>query len=644
MHEARRYDPADLPDFKPIAAYGTIGDTRTAALVGDDGSIDWLCFPDFDSPAVFAALLDPAAGRFAVRPAEPFTSVQYYEPGTNILCTEFTTASGGVVRLRDFMPVIAERRLPASEIHRKLEGVSGRVEMDVVFEPRFDHGTREAVMESHAYGVIARDGEGGTSSLALVSPVPLRVESGRARARFILDGGERLWLIADWDSHRVHPVSAYRSEARISLARTYWRDWISRLRYQGNWRPEVERSLLALKLLTYGNTGAVIAAVTAGLPEWPGGGRNWDYRYTWVRDSAFILRAFFSAGFVEEGTAFFDWLLEHCLRRENEPGVLYTIHGRADIGERELDLRGWRDSRPVRIGNAASGQFQLDIYGSLVDAALHYQESGGVLTMVEAERLVNIIERVRGCWQEPDDGIWEARDGPKHHTYSKTWAWVALDRGVRLARRLGLDLPWEAWADDAEAIRRDVLANGFNARVGAFTQHYGSDVLDAAVLVMPITGIISANDPRYRATRELIVERLAAGPYPLLYRYDPQVATDGVGGEEGAFLLPSFWLVEGLLLAGHYKQARATFEALLRHASELGLMSEEIHPETGEMLGNFPQGLSHLGLVNAALRLERSGPTEVSMLTPVPAADRLEAGTGPSGRLSRGRSARAAGS
>ncbi|HYW92649.1 MAG TPA: glycoside hydrolase family 15 protein [Gammaproteobacteria bacterium] len=623
MREPPRYDPARMPEFKPIEAYGAIGDTRTAALVGEDGSIDWACFPDFDSPAVFAALLDPSAGRFAVRPAEPFRSRQYYEPGTNILVTEFTTDRGGVVRMRDFMPVIAERRLPASEIHRKLEGVAGHVEMDLVFEPRFDHGLEPLTLDRHAYGAIARDRNGSGRSLTLVSPVPLEVGEGLARARFVLDGGERVWLIVDWDSNRVHPTAAYRSETRIALARGYWRDWISRLRYQGNWRQEVERSLLALKLLTYGNTGAVIAAVTAGLPEWPGGARNWDYRYTWVRDSAFILRAFFTAGFVEEGTAYFDWLLEHCLGRDAEPGVLYTIHGQSDLDEREIPLRGWRDSRPVRVGNGASGQFQLDIYGSLIDAALHYQEAGGVLTMVEAERLVAIIERVRELWRRPDDGIWEARDGPKHHTYSKTWAWVALDRGVRLARRLGLDLPWEEWAEEAEAIRRDVLANAYNEEVGAFTQYYGAEVLDAAVLVMPITGIISASDPRFRATRELIVDKLAAGPYPLLYRYDPRLASDGVGGEEGAFLLPSFWLVECLLLAGRYKEARATFEALLRHASALGLLSEEIHPETGELLGNFPQGLSHLGLINAALRLERSGPTEVSMLRPVPEEDRL---------------------
>lgn len=609
----REYDPDDLPDFKPLSAYGLIGDSRAAALIGEDGSVDWACLPDFDSPAVFSAILDPGkGGRFVIRPRERFRSVQTYEHGTNVLVTEFATASG-TVRIRDFMPMMAERRLPASEIHRCVEGVSGTVPLEVVFAPRFDFGATRPALEQGAYGVLARHPENHEQVMALSSPVRVDIDDEQVLARkdFEIEGGDHLWFVADWESHLTQPVASYRSERRIGLARAYWRDWLSNLSYQGSYRQEVERSLLTLKMLTYNATGAVVAAPTSSLPEWLGGGRNWDYRYTWVRDSAFIMQALFAAGYVSEGTAYFDWLLERCVAEGQEMQVMYTVRGEADLPERELDLRGYKDSRPVRVGNGAAEQFQLDIYGSLVSAALHYQEAGGVLTMVEAERVSALVTHVAENWREPDDGIWEARGERQHYTYSKVWAWVALDRGARLIRDLGMDLPWEEWAAEAEEVRRDVLERSYNEELGAYTQYYDSDVLDAAVLVMPLTGIISANDPRFRSTREVICERLAAGPYPLLYRYDPELAKDGVGGPEGAFLLPSFWMVEGLVDAGMHKEARAAFEALLRHGSNLGLFSEEVHPENGLLLGNFPQGFSHLGLINAALKIEHGAAVHI---------------------------------
>ena len=606
IERRRQYKLHELPDFKPLSAYGLIGDSRASALVGEDGAIDWACLPDFDSPAVFAALLDPAkGGRFVIRPREKFRTSQSYEHGTNVLVTQFETASG-VVRVRDFMPVMAERRLPASEIHRCVEGVSGTVPMELLFEPRFDFGAVLPALERGAYGVLARHPEDASQILTLASPVQLEIDDKAvlARRNFEVEGGDHTWFVVDWDSHLTQPVASYRSDRRIGLARAYWREWVSHLSYQGNYREEVERSLLTLKMLTFGATGAVVAAPTTSLPEWLGGGRNWDYRYTWVRDSAFIMQALFAAGYVSEGTSYFDWLLERCVIEGAELQVMYSVRGDAELPERELDLRGYEDSRPVRVGNAAADQFQLDIYGSLISAALHYQDAGGVLTMVEAERLSAIITHVANVWREPDDGIWEARGERQHYTYSKVWAWVALDRGAKLIRELGMDLPWEEWATEAEEVRRQVLDRGYNEKLGAFTQFYDSDVLDSAVLVMPLTDIISANDPRFRSTREVICQKLAAGPYPLLYRYDPELSDDGVGEPEGAFLLPSFWMVEGLVLAGMHKEARAAFEALLRHSSDLGLLSEEIHPETGRLLGNFPQGFSHLGLINAALKIE----------------------------------------
>ena len=597
------YDPGHLPDYKPLSAYGLIGDSRSAALVGNDGSIDWLCLPDFDSDAVFAGLLDPAAGHCSIRPVQPFRTRQYYEPGTNVLCTEFECA-GGRVCLRDFMPMVNERRLPATEIHRKIEGVTGEVELELSFEPRFDFGRQATEVKRCKYGAVAGIPGRKHPRFVLTTGIPLRLTSHGASGRVQMRAGEIRWAILSWQGSSAQPVSAFRPEQRLSRTRSYWHDWLATLRYQGDYRASIERSLLTLKLLTYFNTGALIAAPTAGLPEWVGGTRNWDYRYAWVRDSSFMLRALFSAGYTDEGTAFLDWLLNRCKEERADLHVLYDIHARDGLRETELKLRGWRDSRPVRIGNAAVDQFQLDIYGSLIDAALHYQDAGGVLTVDEAETLVQLVQRVRQRWREPDYGVWESRGEPRHHTYSKVWAWVALTRGAELAGKLGLDVDREAWLKDAAEIRHEIMERAYNSKLGSFVQYYDGDVLDASVLAMPMTGIIDPRDPRFESTREAVVKGLAAGPYPLLYRYDHKQVDDGVGGKEGAFLLPSFWLVEGLAMAGRHREARAALSSLLAFASPLGLMSEQVNPEDGTPLGNYPQGFSHLGLINAAMRIE----------------------------------------
>jgi GH15 family glucan-1,4-alpha-glucosidase len=597
------YDPARLPEYKPLSAYGLIGDTRSAALVGSDGSMDWLCLPDFDSPAVFAALLDPAAGRFAVHPTQPFRGSQSYEPGTNVLCTEFRCKSG-VACLRDFMPMVHERRMPETEIHRQIEVISGEVELEIEFAPRLDFARAATAVEISEYGALAHIKGKEQPRLTLTTAVPLTVSAGSATGRFTLKAGESHWAVLSWEGSALHPIRAYRSEQRLWRTRQYWHDWLSHLQYHGDYPVAMRRSLMILKLLTYSNTGAMVAAATTSLPEWVGGRRNWDYRYAWVRDSSFMLRAFFTAGYIDEGTAYLDWLLKLCRDEQGDLHTLYDIHAEGRFEETELPLRGWRDSRPVRIGNAASRQFQLDIYGSLIDAALHYQNSGGVLSVAEAETLMQLVERVRKHWREPDSGIWETRGSLKHYTYSKTWAWVALMRGAELAQKTGLDVDGELWKREADELQQEVLARAWNPKLKAFTQSYDSDVLDAAVLVMPIAGIVKPDDPRFVSTREAVLKKLTAGPYPLLYRYDHRETDDGVGGKEGAFLLPSFWLVEGLVMAGRNDEARATFAKLLEYASPLGLLSEQIDPEQGSLLGNLPQGFSHLGLINAALRLE----------------------------------------
>jgi alpha,alpha-trehalase len=601
---------ADVPPapFKPLDQYGLIGDNRTAVLVGADGSVDWACLPDFDSASVFGALLDPEAGRFVVRPVEPFATEQYYERSTNVLVTEFMTA-GGTVRMRDFMPYVVGRKSAVAEIYRRVEGVRGRVNMEIIFEPRFGYAQHRTSVERADHGAMARS-EGG-ESMALASDVPLDVSGDTAYGRFCVEGGDDLYFVADWGANSVHPVSTYQGERRIDQVRTFWRHWVDRLGYHGRYRDQVERSLLTLKLLVYEPNGAIVAAPTTSLPEWPGGQRNWDYRFTWVRDSAFTLRALFGANFMEEGTAYFDWLLSQAL--SNGPlQVMYGINGELGLTEHELPLRGYLDSRPVRIGNGAAHQFQLDIYGSLLDAALHYERQGGILAITEWERLLEVTDLVARRWHEPDSGIWEARDEPRHYTYSKVWAWVALTRAAQLADRISADAPIDRWREEARQLREEVLERAWNPEVGAFTQYYGSTDLDAAVLVMPTVGFIAADDPRFLQTIEVVVRELAAGPYPLLYRY---LNEDGVGGPEGAFLLPSFWLVEALALAGDARGARRALTGLLQHQSPLGLFSEEVHPETGQLLGNFPQGFSHLGLVNAIFRIEEMKRREEGWIT-----------------------------
>lgn len=587
-----------------LSDLGIIGDTRTAVLVSRYGSIEWGCFPDFDSPAIFARLLGSAGGHFTIAPRDRFSSRQFYEQGTTILVTEFETATGKV-RLRDFMPYVPNRKVATAEIHRVLECAQGHVAMRLVFAPRFDYGLTAPELELCPEGVIARSAEGHCISLA--SSIGLQTSDGDTFADFDLHVGEEQIFIADWAASEVHPVPGYQSYRRIWETRKFWRSWIGRLNYHGRYREVVERSLLTLKLLSYEPTGAIVAAPTTSLPEWIGGSRNWDYRFTWIRDSAFILGAFFRAGFIEEGTAYFDFILQRVFNGDLR--ILCDIHGAAAGEERELvHLEGFAGSSPVRIGNAAANQVQLDIYGSLLDAAWLYFEHGGVITSTEWERLREIIRIVLRIWDKPDSGIWEARSRQRHYTYSKVWAWVALDRGARIAERLSSREDVTAWQQAAEQIRTTVLEQAWNNDQGFFAQYFGSDTVDASLLVMPETGFISATDPRFASTLSAIQRKLGHPTQPVFYRYDTGEFDDGIGEPEGYFLLMSFWYVDALIAQKNLPAARAAIEQLIAMATPLGLYSECIDTENTHghrFLGNFPQGFSHLGLVNSIFKLDR---------------------------------------
>jgi len=590
---------------EPLMRYGVIGDTRTAVLVCANGSIDWACLPDFDSPAMFAGLLDAEAGFFSIQPTGAYNSRQYYESGTNVLITEFFTDSGKI-RLRDFMPYVPHRKVATAEIHRILECAEGQMELKLQFAPRFDYGSTIPHFTTSAFGVMAAHGD---TSVVMSTLVPCTIDANSAQATFWVKAGDELSFIVDWDMKEIHPPLSYQSYKRIWETRKFWRNWIARMDYQGRYREAMERSLLTLKLLSYEPTGAIVAAPTASLPEWPGGTRNWDYRFTWIRDSAFILGAFFRAGYTEEGTAYFDFILKRVFNGEHLK-ILYDVHGKPGGGEQTLPhLTGYAASAPVRIGNGASDQLQLDVYGSLLDAAWQYQNFGGVLTNTEWMMLKQIVRIVEKRWREPDSGIWEARSELQHYTYSKVWAWVAFDRAMRIADRLGFTEDLVLWKNEAETVRQEILDKGWSKKLAAFSQAFGTDILDASLLILSEVGFIAVDDERFQKTLLAIKAKLGDGERPLFYRYDTNVYDDGIGGPEGRFLLMSFWYIDCLIQEGKLAAARAAIEKMLTLRNPLGLFSECVHIDNdgnSVLLGNFPQGFSHLGLVNSVFKLDQA--------------------------------------
>jgi GH15 family glucan-1,4-alpha-glucosidase len=591
---------------QPIAEYALLSDCRSAALVSKDGSVDWLCFPRFDSPSVFGRLLDARAGHWSIRPIGDAEATRRYVEDTMVLETTFRTATGTVV-LVDALAVGRNERgheLGAgapSVLMRRVSGVTGDVELELEYAPRPEYGLIYPVLNPVDGGVTAR---GGADVLALSSPVPVEIDELVARARFTVRGGEAIaFALGHATSSQERPGLWSQDEiaGRLDDTKRAWHTW-SELHqsYDGPWEELVHHSGRVLYALTYFPTGAICAAPTTSLPETAGGSRNWDYRFSWVRDASFTLQALWVAACPDEADKFFDFMASAAasqVRRGTDLQIMFGIGGERDLTERELPhLTGWRDSAPVRVGNGAWSQRQLDVYGELLDAASRLPDQLRRLEAPTKEFLADLADTAAARWQEQDQGIWEIRGEPRDFLYSKLMCWVALDRAIGLADQLDAQDRVDGWKHTREEIAAAILARGWNDEAGAFTQSFGSDDLDASNLMMPIVGFLPADDPRMLATINATAERLT-DDRGLVYRY---LAHDGLEGEEGTFLLCTFWLAEALALAGEIDRARETFERAIAYANDVGLLAEEVDAETGELLGNFPQAFSHIGLVNAA--------------------------------------------
>ncbi len=577
-----------------IEDYALIGDMQTAAIVGRDGSLDWLCLPRFDSASCFAALVgDARNGRWLLAPAgEVRASKRRYRPGTLVLETEHETAEG-VVRVVDFMP---RRGDGPPRVMRIVEGVRGRVPMRMELALRPDYGTIKPWVEAAADGAVATS---GPDAFRLSTPLELRIEDATVSAEFVALEGARERLTLTWhvSFERTPPVE----DADSALARTeaWWRDWSGRCRYEGAYRDEVLTSLIALKAMTSETTGALVAAPTTSLPEELGGVRNWDYRYCWLRDSVLALQALLDAGYTDEARAFRDFMLRVGTGDPRAIQIMYGVGGERRLTEFELpELADYEGSRPVRVGNAASEQFQLDVYGEVAAVTALGAEALGQVEARLWPRWRAIVEYVGTIWREPDDGIWESRGERRHYTYSKVMAWVVFDRAVGLAERFGLDAPLERWRGVRDEIHGEVCERGYDPERRTFTQYYGSRELDASVLNIPLVGFLPGDDPRVTGTIDAVTRELGRDGF--VSRYSTAQSDDGLPGDEGQFLACSFWLVSALAMNGRVERARALFERLLGLSNDLGLLAEEYDVKRERQVGNFPQAFSHLTLILAA--------------------------------------------
>ncbi len=593
-------------NYPAIEDHGLIGDLQTAALVSTDGTVDWMCLPRFDSPSVFASLLDSRnGGRFTLAPVgSKHVTKQMYLPNTAILVTRFLSPDG-VAEVVDFMPI--ENPAVATDRHlliRMIRGIRGKMTLEARVEPRFDYARATHKTDVTETGAVF---DGGSASLALSSTWPVEADGDDVRARFTVKAGETGAMILE-SGKSPHPATIPPRQLEQSFIETseYWRDWLARGTYRGRWREAVERSAITLKLMQYAPTGGLVAAPTAGLPEQVGGERNWDYRYTWIRDASFSVFALLGLGFTDEAAGLSMWIRDRVEERagsEDSPlAIMYRVDGRSDLDEFTLDhFEGYKGSGPVRIGNGAAGQLQLDIYGEAMDSIYRFDH----MTPVIAERgwndLVAMLDWLCAHWDQPDEGIWETRGGRRPFMYGRLMSWVAFDRAIKMATERSRPADVPRWTAERNRLYRTVMDKGWNASMNAFVQYEGSDVLDASTLLMPAVGIVVPTDEKWVATMKAIDKTLVEDS--LVYRYDPKASPDGLRGSEGTFSLCTGWYVDALTRSGRLEEARLTFEKMLTYGNHLGLFSEEIGV-TGEQLGNFPQAFTHLSLINAAINLD----------------------------------------
>ncbi len=604
-----------MASYPNISDHGLIGDLQTAALVTTDGTIDWFCSPRFDSPSIFASLLDAdRGGHFRIAPDRgDYVSKQLYFPDTAILITRFMTPDG-VGEVHDYMPIATAAATDQHRLVRRLRVVRGTMRFLADIQPRFDYARRPHRLELHEDGALFQaDGMeltvhtvGAPGTSLRDQGVTLERAGDGLRAAKTMRAGQTAGLVLETMGGPPRRLPPEELQRVTEETERFWRSWLHRSTYRGRWREMVARSAMTLKLMTYAPTGAIVAAPTTGLPEQTGGERNWDYRYTWVRDGSFSIYALLGLGYVEEASAFGFWLRDRAGEWEGDGTrplkIMYRVDGSSDLVEETLDhFEGWRGSKPVRIGNGAADQLQLDIYGEAMDA-MYLADTQG---MQAAHRgwldIVGMIDWLCENWDQPDEGIWETRGGRKDFTYGRFQTWVALDRATRMATRRARPANLERWTAVRNAVYNQIMERGWNPKIKAFTQQYGTEVLDSSLLLMPLQGFVAPRDPMWLSTLEAMDRELVSDS--LVYRYNPSAAPDGLAGDEGTFTLCTFWYVDALARAGRLDEARLTFEKMHTYANHLGLFSEEVG-STGEQLGNFPQAFSHLSLITAAVNLD----------------------------------------